>query len=105
MKARSVVPPETRIGLHAAGLTIGANPPPLLLVTVAVAAELAGVTPHTIRNWHRRSSIGAVDRASGVFLVDLDQLAAALQRRFGQLPYGLQTTIFRRGKIDRPIFG
>ena len=82
---------KTRIVLAAASLTIGAAPPSRL-VTIAGAAEISGLTGRTLRNWHKRDPIGAVDPVSGVFLVDLDKLAAALRRRSGgPLPYGLQT--------------
>ena len=81
---------KTRIGLHAANLTIGATPPSQLM-TVSRAAEICGVSARTIRNWHKRDPIGAVDPASGVFLVDIARLKTVLCRRFGGwLPYGLQ---------------
>jgi hypothetical protein len=80
----------TRVALAAVSLTVGSTPP-ARLVTVARAAEICGVSGRTIRNWHRRSSIGAVDPATRIFLVDLAQLAAALRHSFGGwLPYGLQ---------------
>ena len=89
--ARHAPPAATAVALAAASLTIGATPP-ARLVTVSRAAEISGITGRTLRNWHRRDPIGAVDPASGVFLVDLDKLTAVLRRRSGgPLPYGLQT--------------
>ena len=81
---------RTRVALAAASLTIGAALPAQLM-TVGRAAEVCGVSARTIRNWHLRDPIGAVDPVSGVFLVDIALLKTVLHRRFGGwLPYGLQ---------------
>ena len=81
---------KTRIALAAASLTVGSTPPAQLM-TVGRAAELVGVTARTIRNWHKRDPIGAVDPVGGVFRVDAALLKTVLRQRFGGwLPYGLQ---------------
>jgi hypothetical protein len=81
---------RTRIALAAASLTIG-TASLAQLTTVSRAAELSGITARTLRNWHKREPIGAVDSASGIFLVDIALLKTVMRRRFGGwLPYGLQ---------------
>jgi hypothetical protein len=59
-------------------------------MTVAAAAEAAGVSAQTMRNWARRVPIGVDDPITGVALIDRAALRAYLLERFGRLPAGLR---------------
>lgn len=60
------------------------------LMTVAEAADAAGTSAQTVRNWCRGHGVGMFDRTRGMYLISRDRLRDFLFQRHGRLPANLR---------------